>query len=287
MKKYLLMITTIIGLAGCGQAVEVPTSYVGKIQSTTGFQGDVIQPSKFRLDKCWGYCDKLVLLEASDQVFDREFKTFMPKDKLNLQYGVSMTLAIDPTKYDNIFSIIPAQNQDDQLAVIRLADVYNRTASTKINTLMPQILSKFSIAEIASNRDKVNQYVLTELQSQLKGTPFVVKSAGLTNVDYPKIITDAQENAAKRKENEDQVLAQRNLDLLQIQTDKQVETQRRELEMMKAATTAMVADKMYSDNYLKLRQLEVLEALSKSDNKVFIPTEMLDSLAVQNMVGSK
>jgi len=285
MKKYLLMLIAMFVLAGCGQPAEVPTSYVGKIQTPKGFQENIIQPSKFRLDKCWGYCDKLVLLEASDQVFNNEFKTFMPKDKLNLTYGVSMTLAIDPSKYDNIFSIIPAQNVEDQLAVIRLGDVYNRTASTKINTLMPQILSKFTIAEIASNRDKVNQFLHSELQNQLKGTPFLVKAAGLTNVDYPKIITDAQENAAKRKENEDQVLAQRNLDLLQIQTDKEVETQRRELEMMKAATTAMVADKMFSPNYLKLRQLEVLEKLAASENKVFVPTEMLDSIAVQNMAG--
>lgn len=284
MKKYLLMLAAVIGLAGCGTAVEVPTSYVGKVQTTKGFQDGVIQPSKFRLDKCWTYCDKLVLLEASDQVFNREFKTFMPKDKLNLTYGVSMTLAIDPKEYDQIFSIIPAQSQEDQLAVIRLADVYDRTASTKINTLMPQILTKFTIAEIASNRDRVNEFVQSELQKKLKGTPFIVKVAGLTNVDYPKIITDAQENAAKRKENEDQVLAQRNLDLLQIQTDKEVETQRRELEMMKASTTAMVADKMFSQNYLKLRQLEVLEKLAQSENKVFVPTEMLDSIAVQNMV---
>lgn len=285
MKKYLLMLAAVISLAGCGTPSEVPTSYVGKIQTPKGFQENIIQPSKFRLDKCWGYCDKLVLLEASDQVFNQEFKTFMPKDKLNLKYGVSMTLAIDPKSYDKIFSVIPAQNQGDQLAVIRLSDVYARTASTKINTLMPQILTKFSIAEVASNRDKVNQFVQSELQTQLKDTPFVVKVAGLTNVDYPAIITEAQENAAKRKEREDQVLAQRNLDLLQIQTDKEVETQRRELEMMKAATTADVADKMFSPNYLKLRQLEVLEKLAASDNKVFVPTEMLDSIAVQNMAG--
>lgn len=284
MKKYLLMIAAVIGLAGCGTPAEVPTSYVGKIQTPKGFQEGTINPSKFRMDKCWGYCDKLVLLEASDQVLEREFKTFMPKDKLNLTYAVSMTMALDPAKYDVVFGTIPAQNQHDQLATIALIEVYNRTASTRINTLMPQILTKFHITEIASNRDRVNEYVFLELQKVLKSTPFILKAAGLTKVEYPKIITDAQENAAKRKENEDQVLAQRNLDLLQIQTDKEVETQRRELEMMKAATTAAVADKMVSSNYLKLRQLEVLEKLAQSENKVFVPTEMLDSIAVQNMV---
>lgn len=283
MKKYMLMLLAVAGLSGCGAAVEVPTSYVGKIQTTKGFQDGVLQPSKFRLDKCWGYCDKLVLLEASDQVFNREFITFMPKDKLKLTYGVSMTLAIDPKQYNQIFGTIPAKSADDQLAVIDLLSVYQRTASTKIDTLMPQILSKFTIAEVASNRETVNVYVQSELQKQLKGTPFLVRSAGITEVKYPDIITEAQENAAKRKEHEDQVLAQRNLDLLQIQTDKEVETQRRELELMKASTTAMVADKMFSPNYLKLRQIEVLEKMATSDNKIFVPVEMLDSLAVQNM----
>lgn len=285
MKKYLLMLAAVIGLAGCGTPSEVPTSYVGKIQTPKGFQKEVLQPSKFRLDQCWGYCDKLVLLEASDQVFTREFKTFMPKDKLNLTYGVSMTLAIDPNSYDQIFSIIPAEDRNDQLAVIKLADVYARTASTKIDTLMPQILTKFTIAEVASNREKVNQFVQQELSKQLEKTPFIVKVAGLTKVDYPDIITQAQENAAKRKENEAQVLAQRNLDLLQIQTDKEVETQRRELELMKASTTAMVADKMFSTNYKTMRELEVMEKLANSPNKVFIPSTMLNSLALQTMVG--
>ena len=284
MKKFLVLAAAAFALSGCGQPVEVPTSYVGKIQTTKGFQEQTLQPSKFRLDKCWSYCDKLVLLEASDQVFSQEFKTFMPKDKLNLTYGLSMTLAIDPNKYNGIFSIIPARSVEDQLAIIELRSVYDRTASTRINTMMPQILTNFSISEVASNREKVNAYILSELQKQLSNTPFLVKAAGLTTVEYPAIITEAQENAAKRKEREDQVLAQRNLDLLQIQTNKEVETQRRELELLKAATTAMIAEKMFSPSYLKLRNLEVLEKLAASNNKVFVPVEMLDSLAVQNMV---
>lgn len=282
--KILSVLGLVSLLAGCGRPVEIPPAYVGKIQTENGMTDSVRNPSKFRLDKCWAYCDKLITLDVSDQRYQENFKTFMPKDDLELTYAVTMTMAIDPKKYDFIFDNVPATQLDDQLAVIKQESVYKRYAESKVETILPEIVSEFKISEIASDRGKVNQFIKARLNKELSSTPFVLKHVGLTQVDYPVIITKAKENAAERREQEQQILAQRKLDLMKIQTSKEVEKQRREVELMKAKTKSLIAKEMMTKEYETLLKYETLDAMAKSSNKVIVPTEMLDGLAVQNQV---
>lgn len=284
--KAVGIVTATVALSGCfGERVEVEPAHVGKIQTKDGFQEGVRYPSKFRLDRCWGYCDKLVTLDVSDQRYLEAFKTFMPKDDLNLEYAVSMTMAVDPAKYDFIFSNVPAQNAvGGRLSKINQRSVYTRYAESKIETILPEIVANFKIGEIASNRNEVNKFINDRLSLALKQTPFILKHVGLTEVKYPEIITQAKEKAAERREQEEQMLAQRKLDLLKIQTEKEVEEQRREVELMKAATKAKVAKQMMTPAYETLLKYETLQAMAESQNKVIVPTGMLDGIAVQREI---
>lgn len=281
MTKALAIISATAALTACGTKVEVEPAHVGKIQTRDGFQQGFREPSKFRLDFCMTYCDKLVTLDVSDQRYTESFKTFMPRDDLNLDYSVSMTMAIDPTKYDFIFANVPAQSEGSNVSKILQQNVYRRYAESKIETILPEIVANFKIGEIASERNKVNAYIKQRLNDELKQTPFILKHVGLTSVTYPKIITDAKENAAERREQEEQLLAQRKLDLLKIQTEKEVEEQRREVELMKAATKSKVAKEMMSPEYEKLLKYETLQMMAESQNKVIVPTQMLDGIAIQ------
>ena len=116
----------------------------------------------------------------------------------------------------------------------------------------------------------------------MQSTPFTLKYAGITGVSLPALIIEAKEDAAKRSEQENTMLAQRNLDLLAIQTESEVEEKRRAVELQKAATQAMIAEEMMSPAYETLLRYETLKAFATSTNKVIVPTEMLDSIAVQN-----
>ena len=282
--KGIVTVGLVTLLSACGKPVEIAPAHVGKIQTKNGMTDEVRLPSKFRLDKCWAYCDKLITLDVSDSRYVESFKTFMPKDDLELTYAVTMTMAIDPNKYDFIFDNVPAINVEDQLSGIRQSDVYKRYAESKIETVLPEIVAEFKISEIASDRSKVNDFIKKRLNKELESTPFVLKHVGLTQVDYPKIITEAKENAAQRREQEQQILAQRQLDLMAIQTEKEVETQKREVELLKAKTKALIAKEMMTKEYETLLKYETLNKLAESQNKVFVPTEMLDGIAVQNQI---
>ena len=282
--KAAMTVVLATSLSGCffsGDKVEIPTGHVGKIQTKDGFQADVRSPSKFRLDACLRFCDRLVMLDVSDTRYTENFKTFMPLDDLEMGYSITMTLMVDPKKYDSIFGNIPFQELGDGRGFIAQDVVYGVYAQPQLQTVIPEILTAFTIGEVASERTKVNDYLKAQLNKELKATPFILKHVGLTNTKYPDIITRAKERAAERKEAQDQVLAQKTLDLLKIQTEKEVEAQRRVVELMKATTKAQIADKLLSEGYIQLQRLEVLEALAQSENKVFVPTDMLDGIAIQ------
>ncbi|AJT61146.1 hypothetical protein [Vibrio phage XZ1] len=275
-----------LALVGCGTPAEIPTGFVGKIQTPNGFnlEAEPRQPSKFRLDWAWRYPDRLVLLDVSDSFYQMNFNTFMPKDELMLAYSVEMTMAIDPAKYNFVFAKVPFRAQTDQLGVIDQKDVFKRYAKAKLNTIVPSIVAEYSIKQVASERQKLNSFVLNRLNQELKDTPFVLKVVGVTNVDYPKTITDAQIKSAERRQEEDTVKAQRKLDLLQIATREEVSKRQREIELYEAETKKLVADKLMNSNVRFIEEQKTLRELAKSNNKVFVPTKMLDDIAVQTPI---
>lgn len=289
LNRRLLMCAAVLAgaftLAGCsGQKVEIPSGNVGKIQTKDGFQEGVRTASKFRLEKCYKFCDRLVILDVSDSQYSMAFSTFMPKDELTMGYAVDMMLGVKADKYDLVFENVPFRADSDRLGVIAQAGVYKRYAHPILKTDIPAMVSNFTIGEIASERSKVNKFMKAKMNAALKNTPFVVKHVGLTDVNYPDIITRAKERAAERKEQEDVIKQQRELDLLQIETDKLVDRERRELQLQQAETRALIAKELMTPEYETQLKYETLQKLAESSNKTFVPTEMLDGIAVQNQV---
>ncbi|CAM0069251.1 lipoprotein [Vibrio phage F86] len=283
-----LMSVAALGLAlvGCGTPAEIPTGYVGKIQTKDGFDANATPrgPSKFRLDWAWRYPDRLVLLDVSDQFYSMKFSTFMPKDELMLDYNIEMTMALNPAKQNFVFTKVPFRAQADQLGVIEQADVFKRYAKAKLNTIIPSIIAEYSISEVASTREALNAYVMKRLNKELASTPFVLKVVGVTDVVYPKTITDAQIKSAERRQQEDTVNAQRKLDLLKITTREEVSKKERDIELYEAETKKLVADKLMNKNVRFLEEQKTLRLMAQGNNKVFVPTAMLDEIAINSPI---
>ena len=114
MKRFItgFLIAAAVVLAGCGQKVEVPPAHVGKVMTKNGYQEGTIGTSKFRLDPCWAYCDKLVVLDQSDKTKAEPLAILMPEDKLNIQVSVQSTLSVNPKKVEALFNTIPPVTPD-------------------------------------------------------------------------------------------------------------------------------------------------------------------------------
>ncbi|WP_193162641.1 SPFH domain-containing protein [Microbulbifer hainanensis] len=280
----ILIISFVMTLCACADRVEVPPAHVGKILTKNGYKPETVPPSKFRLDMCLFYCDKLVTLATADFGYMEKFKLFMPKDQLNMSFDVRMTGAINRAMIDNIFDRIPPANNN-----ISVQHVYNTYAQPVIRDVVRRVVAKYSINEIASSREALSQELFTAVSEALEGTPIAVRRLGLADVQFPKVITEAKERAAERRELIEQEKAQFEIQKIQMERDLEREKMNRAIAREKAIGQKEVNDllaKSVTDKYLAYRTLEVLDKMAESDNKVFVPVEALGTIGLQQAVFS-
>ena len=277
-----------LGLAACGTKVEVPAAHVAKIMTKDGYKADTIGTSKFRLDWCWAYCDKLVLLDASDQAVSEKMELFMPEDKLNMTFDLRLTMIVNPNKYEELFARIPPAEQNG-VDVISWQKAYVTYAQQIVRAEAREFLSAFTIAEIASSRETINTQLSQRLTKSInEKTPFQVRYVGLADIQYPKIIVEAQENAAERREQINQEYANLELSKVRLERELQEQAMNQKITLERARADAEVAriqSQSLTPQYMKYRELQILEKLAESDNKVFVPSAMLDSVAGQVQLG--
>lgn len=296
MKTFKLGLALLVALAltACGQRVTVSPNEVGKVLSPSGYKEQVIPTSTFRLDSCvlpGQICDKLVTLNAADSEVKEQITLFMPKDKLQMSFDVRMVLAVDPSQYDLLFNKIPASKSDQGGYYIPLSKVYSVYAEQIIRTISREIMSEYSIADVVSNREVIGAQLAQELTTQVRErTPFIVRYAGLADVNYPDIITKAQEKAAERREQIAEEEAKTQKRMIELERELVEAQKQRKVDVEKAQADAEV-NRILADSitpaYVTYKQLESLDKVATSDNTKFIPFEMLSTMGAQVMLGSQ
>ena len=276
--RLLFAAATAALLSACGARVEVPPAHVGKIMTKDGYQDNLIPTSKFRLPPCLAYCDRLVLLDVSDKAYQESMSIFIPEDKLNLGVTVRATLSINPKKTTELFNAISPKEETDALSVIENQKIYSTYASQIIQAEVREYLSQYSISQIASSNEKINADLGVRLGKAIEErTPFAVRHVGITNLQYPDIITKAQEAAAERREAIQQEEAQTQVsaarlerELREARMQRAIEKEKAETEAVSQATLAQSVDA----RVLELRKLENQRAwIEKWDGK--LPTTTL------------
>lgn len=262
MNKFLQVLGFLVVMAmiGCGTKVEVPPAHIGKIMTKDGYQDNLIPTSKFRLPACWTYCDRLVLLDVSDRAFTEPLEIFIPKDKLKLTVAVRTTLSINPKKTTELFNSISPEVKDNDLSLIGSDVIYKTYAQQIVLAEVREYLSQYGISEIASSIEMINSELRVRLTKAIsERTPFNVRYVGLTNIQYPTIITDAQENAAKRREQIQQEEAQLEISKVSLERELQEARLTRQIDKEKAETEAesqRIQAQTVDSRVLELRRLE-------------------------------
>ncbi|WP_444920330.1 SPFH domain-containing protein [Microbulbifer sp. CnH-101-G] len=276
------LMASLLLVSACGERVEVPPAHVGKVLTESGYKPEVVPPSKFRLDMCMFYCDRLVTMTIADFGHLEKFKVFMPKDQLNMSFDIRMTGAISNDAIDSVFDRIPPENNN-----ISVNRVYGTYAQPVIRDVVRRVVAKYSINEIASSRESLSHELFSEVSKALKGTPIEVKRLGLADIQFPKVITQAKERAAERRELIEQEKAQFQIQKIQMERDLEREKMNRAIAREKAIGQKEVNDllaKSVTDKYLAYRTLEVLDKMAESNNKVFLPVEALGTIGMQHAV---
>ena len=259
--KLLFGLLVLGSLTACGSKVEVPPAHVGKIMTKDGYQENIVPPSKFRLAACVWFCDQLVLLDVADKAVEESITIFIPSDKLNLDLGVRVTLSLDPSETAALFDTLsPLTSGENRSSLISWEQIYKTYAQQIILTEIREYMSKYSIAQISSSLEKVNNDIRDILQNRIQErTPFSVRYVGITNIKYPDIITKAQENAAERRERIQQEEAQLQISKVTLERELQETRLKRQIELEKAqieAKSQEIQREVVDSRVLELRRLE-------------------------------
>lgn len=286
MKAVVVGAVMLLGLTGCGQMVEVGPTEIGKIMTKDGYQEGVIGTSKFRMPACYTYCDKLVKLEVADKQISETLTIFMPQDKLQLQVVIRGTVSINQQRSEALFGTVsPVETANGYQ--IPFDTIYTTYARNLIQSTVREYLTRYSIAEVASSMEKVNADLRDMLSKELGSkTPFSVRTIGVVDVKYPEIITEAQENAAKRREQIQQEEAQLQISKVQLERQLQEARLQRQIDFEKAqgeAAAQKIQKEVVDEMVLKLRKLENERLALEKWNGVLPVTMLGDTVPMVNV----
>ena len=290
-----VVLSAAVALSACGDIAEVPPAHTGKILTKNGFKPENIPPSKFRLEFCYWYCDKLILAELSDTGMKEPFVLFMPRDQLNMSFDIRFTMSVrnDERSIDSIYSRIPAENSPEALegldahGVIRSLRVYETYGQPVLREVVRTVVAKYEINQVASSRETINAEVYEAVIAALDGTPVSVKRLAFADIQFPEVIVNAKIKAAERRTNIQQAEADKQVMLVNMQTKleraKADRAVRREIALAAKEENAIFAQSA-TDEYLKYKHLEVLGTLARNPNTVFVPYAALDSLGLSQRI---
>lgn len=274
-------------ITACGAKVEVPPAHVGKVLTKNGYAPETIPPSKFRLPQCVAYCDKLVLLQASDVGFQEKMTVFMPTDKLNLAVEVRGTMTIPTSKKDTdmLFDrLTSAQTDDGDVNLISANLVYTTYGQQALRGVVRSEITKYDIQKVLQDRETIGENIHAAVMEKMSetSTPLIISRFELADIQPPTVIVEAQQAAKEREIDIQKAEADAQVAIVEAERALEIARKERLVEREKAAAIAEqndIAAKSITPQLLEYRRLEVAERIysqlanSKNEGLIVVPLD--------------
>lgn len=284
MKHYILSIVAAIfamTLAGCSETV--PPAHLGKVLSASGYSTATYASGRLWPVAPW---NTVVFLDVSTNIKTVEYDVYMA-DKLRLTGNIAIRAGLrndDPALTNSMFDVIKldVKNYDTTLDFNRVWEIYAKNvASNEIRN----VLSKATWDEISADYDKYGRLIQQRIVERLANTPVEIGDVNLGSITPPQAIatkyeeieTKIMDMAKEEAEFEVNELKKNNemtLAIKQGAIDEQIAKN-------KAAANRLIADSI-SENLIRLRNVELLQAIGPTANTVVVPYESLGSPGLQN-----
>jgi len=282
MLKYLKIVAIsavlMVLFTGCNE--QVPAGYKGKILGVNGFQPELYPPSKVWLaNNPWNINkEKLFLIQTTTQKY-KERMTVLLRDKLSLSADVYFRGRIvnDDKILNKIFNDIPMNDN-----VVTTDEVYSIYAQMVVRNTTREVLSKYNVDEINKNYDRLSSELYNALKPKLKGLPIEISDITISNIQYPKIVTDAINKAKQRRMQIEEEQAKVQIALTKAKGREEVAKAEYKIKMLEAKRirdyNKMIGEGV-TNELLALRKLEVQEkmvdAIQANKNVVYMPMDMM------------
>lgn len=265
-----------IMLAGC-EVSTVPPAAKGKILSSSGYSVDVKETGKYWL---FGF-KNMVILDTSTRMISENINVKM-SDNLDLPFQLHFRTRIqgDDKTINAMFNDIT--HDDYQVSLDKVYQVYGRNVVTNAAR---SVMSKYKVAEVAANFEKINNDIYAEINKRMVGSPLEVSDVTLANISYPPVITQAVE---KQQERELAIVTEKNqqaIEMLKKENQLKLADADYAIRVKKAEAVReenRITSEGLNTTLLHYRNLEVMEKLAESENKVFVPYQALGEVGVSN-----
>ena len=273
--KLALIIITLFTV-GCSWEV-VPPATKGKILTTSGYSPDVLEPGKYTL---WGR-DTLVTLETNPSTY-KEVVNVVLADKLTLMVDIRFRGRIAGTEkvINAMFNDI--KPGDDN--VVSFNEVYAIYGKMAVRNKTREIISTYNVEDVHKNYSRLSGEVGAVLTEVLKGTPLEISDVALGSIKYPDVVTQAIDAAKGRELAIKKEEAQAAIDLVKKKNERLLAEADYQIDITKAKAIRdknKIIGQGVTPELLKLRALEVQEAMAKNGSAVFMPYEAMGSTGAQ------
>ena len=263
-------------VTGCG-FYTVPPTTKGKILTTAGYGKEVLEPGKYTL---WGR-DDMILLQTNTKTY-KEAVQIILADKLTLGAEIRFRgrIAGNEKVINSMFNDISA-GEDKVVSFNEVYAVYGRMA---VRNKTREIISQYNVEDVHKNYGRLSKEIAKVLEESLKGTPLEISDIALGNIAYPPVVTKAIDDAKKRRMQIDKEKATAKIDLLKKENERLLEEANYQIRITKAKAirdSNKIIGEGITPALLKLRALEVQEAMASNKSAVFMPYEALTSTGAQ------
>ena len=286
MKKTLSILMAVSMLAfavGCSETV--PQGKRGRISTTNGWEKDILKPGRHT---CYGH-DNMYTLETTSQTF-KEKLDILVGGKVNLRVDITVRVksSEDDEQLRKAFETVTAKGHD-----ISAEQLYTTFLQMKVLAIPRQLFEvQPDVQTAVANSPKIATEVAKRLMEEAKQTPLTIEDVQITNYDWPKSITEAQESLVKIQLLEAAAEAQVRADLKRSEGQLKIATADKLVELKKAEAVAESIDIIKKQlagapEYLMWHQIRVMGQAAMGPNNCFILYPYSTSAdQVKQMVGN-
>ena len=272
MKQFLILLTFVSTLLGaCSD--PVPAGHIGRTWEPSGFTEELLSPGYY---SCWNRC-KMYLMEVTDKDFSVPMKVLCA-DSLNFEFSVNVLVAVDVNKPEMVkdaFANLKPQEETKDGYSFTVEQLFETYVQPVVDQESRKVVSKYKTTEIVQKRIQVIEEVLAAVTKATQGSILTVKRVTVGNLDFPDVVTQAQETKAKRQVEIETAKAQARIEEAKAQAKLKLAEIQYKQELIEAA---MVADAnkviagSITPQYLAYKQLTVLQhAALGPNNWGFVP----------------
>lgn len=274
--KILTSLFIVISLSGCEFATVPPTAK-GKILTTQGYSPDVLEPGKYTL---WGR-DTLITLQTNTDTYKESVKIVLA-DKLTLSADIRFRGRIEGADkiINSMFNdIVPGKDR-----MVSFKEVYRVYGQMMVRNKTREIISQYNVEDVHKNYSRLSGQIGAALTEALSGTPLQISDVALGNIAYPDVVTLAIDAAKERELAIKKEQAQAEIELTKKKNERLLAEADYQIEITRAKAIRdknKIIGQGVTDQLLKLRALEVQEAMAKNGAAVFMPYEAMKTTAAQ------